>query len=262
MTGGSLLLEGRDLEKRYGGVVALSEVTFRLEAGEILGLVGPNGAGKTTLVDVISGTQSADKGMLRLRDNKLAGPASRRAKLGLGRTFQYPQLALSLSVRDNLLLGRAAMRYRSPLQMLVGAARGLFQGATDDDRAAVEAVAAELHIRDLDRPAGDLTLGEQRLVEVGRALGQDPLVLLLDEPFAGSDAQGVAGVIEVVRTVQRRGHGIILVDHNVDLVSSLVDRIMLLDGGRVVFDGDPAECTASPEMQRVYFGVAADDAHA
>jgi branched-chain amino acid transport system ATP-binding protein len=96
------------------------------------------------------------------------------------------------------------------------------------------------------------------LVEVGRALGQDPLVLLLDEPFAGSDAQGVAGIAEVIHTVRRRGHGVILVDHNVDLVARLVDRIMLLDRGRVAFDGEPRECLASPQMQQVYFGSVDD----
>jgi branched-chain amino acid transport system ATP-binding protein len=98
-------------------------------------------------------------------------------------------------------------------------------------------------------------LGEQRLVEVGRALSHDPLVMLLDEPFAGSDAHGVTGIIDVIRTVQRRGHGVILVDHNVDLVASLVDRVMLLDRGQVVFQGGPQECLASPEMQRVYLGT-------
>ena len=251
-----VLLEGSGLEKHYGGVVALSDVSIRLGAGEVLGLVGPNGAGKTTLVDVISGTQSANAGTLTLRGKRLSGPASRRAKHGLARTFQYPQLALDLTVEDNLLLGRVAKRHGSLLRMISGAFRGSFWVAPASDASAIAAIAAELGIEGLDRMAGDLTLGEQRLLEVGRALGQDPLVLLLDEPFAGSDSSGVAGVIEVIRTVQRRGHGIILVDHNVDLVASLVDRIMLLDRGQVVFDGDPRECIASPEMQRVYFGVA------
>jgi branched-chain amino acid transport system ATP-binding protein len=258
----ALLLEGHGLEKRYGGVVALSDVSIRLGAGEILGLVGPNGAGKTTLVDVISGTQIANSGALTIQGRKLSGPASRRAKLGLARTFQYPQLALDLSVEDNLLLGRVAKRHGSLWRMITGAVRGSLWVAPASDAHAIETIADELAIEGLDRMAGDLTLGEQRLLEVGRALGQDPLVLLLDEPFAGSDAGGVAGVIEVIRTVQRRGHGIILVDHNVDLVASLVDRIMLLDRGNVVFDGDPRQCIASPEMQRVYFGATTTGAEA
>jgi branched-chain amino acid transport system ATP-binding protein len=254
------LLTGRGLIKRYGGVTALDGVSFALRAGEILGLVGPNGAGKTTLVDLISGAQAATAGELKLRGSRLTGPASRRARAGLARTFQYPQLALELSVRDNLLLGRAARRHRTLGRMVAGVFTGMVRPRLAGDDEAIDAIADELGIERLDRAVGDLTLGEQRLVEVGRALGQDPLVLLLDEPFAGSDAGGVAGIVDVLRTVQRRGHAVILVDHNVDLVADLVDRILLLDRGRAVFDGDPRECLGSPEMQRVYFGAqAAED---
>jgi branched-chain amino acid transport system ATP-binding protein len=260
------LLVGSGLSKRYGGVDALVDVSFSLSAGEVLGLVGPNGAGKTTLVDLISGAQPATAGELTLRGGKLSGPASRRARAGLARTFQYPQLALELSVRDNLLLGRVARRHASWWRMVAGVPLGVLRPRTAADDRAVEALAEELFIDRVDRIAGDLTLGEQRLVEVGRALGQDPLVLLLDEPFAGSDAHGVAGIADVIGQVRRRGHGVVLVDHNVDLVARLADRIMLLDRGRVAFDGDPAKCLASPEMQQVYFGSAptkeVDDARA
>lgn len=252
-----ILLTGQGLTKRYGGVTALEDVSLSLRAGEILGLVGPNGAGKTTLVDLISGAQPATAGELTLQGRRLSGPASRRAQLGLARTFQYPQLAHDLTARENMLVGRTGRRHSSVPQMIASAFVGMVRPYSRDDNDALEAIAAELGIDRIDRHAGDLTLGEQRLVEVGRALTQDPLVMLLDEPFAGSDAHGVAGIIEVIRTVQRRGHAVILVDHNVDLVAGLVDRIMLLDRGRTVFDGGPKECLASPEMQRVYFGVAA-----
>jgi branched-chain amino acid transport system ATP-binding protein len=252
-----VLLTGSGLTKRYGGVTALEDVSLRLAAGEILGLVGPNGAGKTTLVDLISGAQPATAGELMLQGRRLTGPASRRAQLGLARTFQYPQLAHDLTARENMLVGRTARRHSSVPKMIAAAFVGMVRPYTKADHDALEAIAAELGIARIDRHAGDLTLGEQRLVEVGRALTQDPLVMLLDEPFAGSDAHGVAGIIDVIRTVQRRGHGVILVDHNVDLVAGLVDRIMLLDRGRVVFDGGPKECLASPEMQRVYLGTLA-----
>jgi branched-chain amino acid transport system ATP-binding protein len=260
-----ILLSGQGLTKRYGGVTALEDVSLSLRAGEILGLVGPNGAGKTTLVDLICATQtgggqSATAGELTLQGKRLTGPASRRAQLGLARTFQYPQLAHDLTVRDNMLVGRTARRHATVPGMIASAFVGMVRPYSRSDHEALEAIAAELGIEAIDRSAGDLTLGEQRLVEVGRALSQDPLVMLLDEPFAGSDAHGVAGIIEVIRTVQRRGHGVILVDHNVDLVAGLVDRIMLLDRGRTVFDGGPIQCLASPEMQRVYFGVAAPTA--
>lgn len=253
-----VLLEGRGLTKRYGGVLAVDDVSVDLGAGEILGLVGPNGAGKTTLVDLISGAQSADSGTLHLRGQLLRGGAARRAVLGLGRTFQYPQLASELTVRDNLLVGRVAARHRSVGQMILGSIRGVLRPRSDADDAALRDLAAEILLTDLDRMSGDLSLGEQRLVEVGRALAQDPLVLLLDEPFAGADPHGVASISEVIRTVARRGHGVILVDHNVDLVTSLVNRVMLLDRGRAVFEGLPAACLASPEMRRVYFGELGD----
>jgi branched-chain amino acid transport system ATP-binding protein len=254
-----ILLVGRGLTKRYGGVTALADVDIELRAGEVLGLVGPNGAGKTTLVDLISGAQTATAGELTLRGARLTGPASRRARAGLARTFQYPQLALELNVRENLLLGRAARRHATLWQMIAGVFVGMVRPRMAADDEFVRAIADELGLGGLEREAGDLTLGEQRLVEVGRALGQDPLVLLLDEPFAGSDARGVAGIAEVIHTVRRRGHAVILVDHNVDLVARLVDRIMLLNQGRVVFDGDPGACLSSPQMQRVYFGSGADD---
>ena len=250
-----VILEGTGLTKRYGGVVAVDDVTIELRAGEVLGLVGPNGAGKTTLVDLITGAQTATSGRLTLNGAPLAGPASRRARLGLARTFQHPLLALDLSVRDNLLVGLTARRHRSIAQMAGAVLAGILRSELADDHDRVAVLAAEMRLGDISRLTRDLTLGEQRLLEVGRALAQDPQVMLLDEPFAGSDAEGVEGIIEALRTVQGRGHGVILVDHNVDLVASVVDRIMLLDQGRVRFDGDPADCLASPEMQTVYFGA-------
>ncbi|MDA3625553.1 ATP-binding cassette domain-containing protein [Saccharopolyspora sp. WRP15-2] len=249
-----MLLDGSGLGKDYGGVRALSEVSIRVDRGEVLGLVGPNGAGKTTLVDLISGAQRADAGTLLLDGTPLRGPASSRARAGLARTFQHPQLAPDLSVRDNLVLGRLAARHGRWWDLVRGIATGVLHPRSASDDAAVERLAAELGIGRLDRAAGDLTLGEQRLVEVGRALGQEPLVLLLDEPFAGADAHGISGISDAIRAVRQRGHGVVLVDHNIDLVSALVDRMMLLELGAVAFDGDPADCLASPQLRRAYFG--------
>lgn len=250
-----VILEGTGLTKRYGGVVAVDDASIRLRAGEVLGLVGPNGAGKTTLVDLITGAQAASSGALTLNGKPLSGPASKRARLGLARTFQHPLLALDLSVRDNLLVGLTAGRQRSLGQMVTSLVGGILRSELADDHERVEVLAAEMRLGDTSRLTRDLTLGEQRLLEVGRALAQDPKVMLLDEPFAGSDAEGVEGIIDALRTVQARGHGVILVDHNVDLVASVVDRVMLLDQGRVRFDGEPSECLASVEMQTVYFGT-------
>lgn len=255
---GAVLLEGSGLTKRYGGVVAVSDVAINVRAGEILGLVGPNGAGKTTLVDLITGAQSADAGRLTLCGVAVTGRPARRARLGLARTFQHPLLAPELSVIDNLVVGVSARRYQSTWRVATGLLRGIVTGPGPDYSVAA-GLADELGIRGLDRTCGDLSLGEQRLVEVGRALAQDPLVLLLDEPFAGADADSVVGIIDAIRAVQARGHGVILVDHNVDLIASLADRVMLLDKGITVFDGSPQECLASPEMRLVYFGGGDDE---
>jgi branched-chain amino acid transport system ATP-binding protein len=253
------LLEGRGLGKRYGGVTALYDVDVQVGAGEILGLVGPNGAGKTTLVDLISGAQESDGGTLTLQGAPLRGTASKRARQGLARTFQHPRLALELTVAENLLVGRTARRHRSMAGMVISAFRGVFRTQDAADIDAVEQIAAELGMRYLDRRADELTLGEQRLAEVGRALCQEPVLLLLDEPFAGSDADSLSGIAEVIRAVRDRGQGVIVVDHNVDLVASLVDRMMLLESGQVAFVGTPTECLASKEMRRVYFGTREPD---
>ena len=250
-----LLLSGVGLSKHYSGLTAVSDVSVQVRAGEIVGLVGPNGAGKTTLVDIICGSQRADSGHLEIGGRRVGRTPARRARAGLARTFQHPLLASSLTIRENLLVGRASLAHGSTWAMVSGLVRGLVQTSSATDDQAIDGIAGELGLQDLNRLAGDLSLGEQRLVEVGRALSQDPLVLLLDEPFAGADAHGIEGIIEAVKIVQRRGHGVILVDHNVDIVAGLVSRMMLLNLGEVVFDGAPEVCVSSEEMNRVYFGA-------
>lgn len=254
-----VVLRGDGLRKAYGGLVAVDDVSFQLSRGEILGLVGPNGAGKTTLVDLITGIQRSDAGTLTLNGVRLSGPTATRARKGLSRTFQHPHLALELTVRENLLVGAAAERFPTWWRMTAGVITdGIRHRRHEHER--VNRIAEELGVPGLDQPCANLSLGEQRLVEVARALTQDPQVMLLDEPFAGADADSVAGIIDAIRQVQARGHAVILVDHNVDLLTSLADRVMLLAQGRQMFEGAPQECLASPEMQRVYFGTTEEDA--
>lgn len=248
------LLEATGVSKSYGGIHALTDVSIHVGPGEILGLVGPNGAGKTTLVDMITGHQTMDSGALKLQGEPLGGAPAVRARRGLGRTFQHPQLALELTVEENLLVGAAAHRFSNAWRMAIGVITdGIL--SRKQELAAVRQVAQDLGVPDLTELAENLSLGEQRLTEVARALVQNPTVMLLDEPFAGADAHSIEGIVEAIQKVRERGHGVVLVDHNVDLLTSLADRVVLLAQGRVVFEGTPTECLASEEMQRVYFGV-------
>jgi branched-chain amino acid transport system ATP-binding protein len=252
---GSPLLDCRSVGKSFGAVRAVHDVSLTIDPGEVLGLVGPNGAGKTTLVDLIGGEQRPDTGSIVVGGLPLTGPPSQRAQRnGLARTFQHPQVAPDMSARENMLVGVAA---RS-MGTLGGMLRQLVLGMAGAGNALlnreVDRVADALGLQDIDRPCKDMTLGELRLLEVGRALLVRPRLMLLDEPFAGSDARGVAGIKAAIHEILKSGCGVILVDHNVDIVASLAHRIALLNLGSKVFDGSPRDCLASPEMQAVYFG--------
>ncbi|MFD4181130.1 ABC transporter ATP-binding protein [Rhodococcus sp. NPDC058514] len=251
---GTALLEVRGLTKSYGGLRAVDDVSFTVAPGEVIGLVGPNGAGKTTLVDCIFGTQQADAGSVRLAGRALTGGSDRRARQGLSRTFQHPQLALELTAVENIVPGIYGHRMRSPLHSLWWALKGPFEDPAVADRRA-RAVAAEYSITDTTSNCGDLSLGGQRLVEVARAMATDPQVLLLDEPFAGADHNGIAAIAGAVRQIQQQGRGVVLVDHNVDLIAELATTVVLLNFGAVAFHGSPEECLASDAMREVYFGA-------
>ncbi|MCZ7587503.1 MAG: ATP-binding cassette domain-containing protein [Gaiella sp.] len=248
-------LECESLSKHYGGLLAVQDVSFRVYVGETLGLVGPNGAGKSTVIDLITGVQRADRGRVVVDGRVLKGSPSHRANAGgLGRTFQHPQLSPDLTVYENMLVNVTARQLHSPAGQIRSLLRGLLRPTYGQAEPEVRRVAADVGVNDVGRLCSDLDLGSMRVVEFARALAQRPKVLLLDEPFVGSDAATLEHVTAALTRVREAGCGVILVDHNVDLVASIVDRIVLMSGGRVVFDGDPAECLASDEMRRVYFG--------
>jgi branched-chain amino acid transport system ATP-binding protein len=252
------LLECTRLNKRYGGVRAVVDASFRLAAGHIIGLVGPNGAGKTTLVDLVCGVQRTDSGEIRVRGRRLSGAPSERARRGgLARTFQHPLLANELTVRENITVGLCARGFSGVAAVTRSLLTGLVDSRPPQQARRVDEICEQLGIGGLERECSELTLGEMRLVEVARALMQDPAILLLDEPFAGSDAAGVHGLSASLQHIMARGCGVILVDHNVDIVASLVERIVLMDQGAIVFDGPTEECLSSGQMREVYFGTRA-----
>ncbi|WP_242423821.1 ATP-binding cassette domain-containing protein, partial [Frankia sp. EI5c] len=228
------------LTVRYGGVTAVSEVTLRVSAGQIVGLIGPNGAGKTSVIDATTGFTRAS-GTVRLGDDAVEGlPTHARVRRGLARTFQSLELYDDLTVEENV---RAA----------------LF-GASGDERH--RALAAALDLVGLadraDRHAGELSQGERQLVSIARACATKPKALLLDEPAAGLDTTESVWLGERIRSISATGVGVILVDHDVSLVLSVCDYIYVLDFGKVIAEGDPAAIRANRAVADAYLGSVHD----
>ncbi len=251
---GTPLLAVTALEKRFGGLVAVNRVDLDLRAGEILGLIGPNGAGKSTLFDLASGALRPDAGRIAFLGHDLAGlPARHVAARGIARSFQHVRLRPAMSRLENVMLG-AHLRGR----------HGMLAGALRLDRAEERAIAGEA-MRQLRRvgladaphaPAGSLPLGQQRILEVARALAADPLLLLLDEPAAGlrrHEKQALAGLL---RGLRGEGLSILLVEHDMEFVMGLVDRVVVMEFGTRIAAGTPAAIRADPRVQAAYLGTA------
>jgi branched-chain amino acid transport system ATP-binding protein len=248
----------KDVSKAYGGVTALQEVSFELFRDEILGIVGPNGAGKTTLIDVLTGIQRGDSGEVLLEGRRLEGGASERALAGLSRTFQHPQLSGELTVGENVGLG--LLRLQAPrswtgmaLQML-GSMLPPFRSERGlNDQIAVE-TGRKIGLENLGAEMASTSFGTEKLAEVGRALISRPSVLLMDEPFAGLGKAEIDCILDAVERWRQNALGMIIVDHNIDLLSAICDRLLVLDSGIVIACGPPGEVFSNPEVQKAYFG--------
>ena len=244
----SPLLTVAGVSVRYGGVVANEDVSFEVLPGEIVGLIGPNGAGKTTLIDAVSGYARAT-GSVALRGRKLDGRKPfQRSRDGLGRTFQGIELYDDLSVRENVEVGTTAARS-------AGAA-----GSRADGKQPSLGIDAYFQVLGLqavaDDPVRQLSVGQRQLVSVARALAGRPAVVLLDEPAAGLDATESRWLGERLRAIRDAGTAIVMVDHDMGLVLDVCDRIVVLDLGKVVAVGTPADIVGNDEVKRAYLGTA------
>lgn len=239
------------LSKKFGGLQALQDLNLTVKQGEILGLIGPNGAGKTTAFNIIAGLFSQSSGSIEFRGAPLRGDIASRIYLGMARTFQHVQLVGEMTVIENVALGcysRTRSAMLSCLTMLDKA---------EDRRSFKTAYAALKRVGLADRAhdeAGSLPLGQQRLVEVARALAADPVLLLLDEPAASLRHSEKVRLAELIQQLRREGITIVLIEHDMDLVMSIVDRLVVLNRGKLLAEGSPAQIQADPAVVDAYLG--------
>ena len=250
---GERLLDVEAARKQFGGLVAVNDVSFHIDAGDIVGLIGPNGAGKSTTFNLVTGVLPLTRGTVRFRGQTVSGLASRQiAERGMSRTFQHVKMIPEMTVLENVALG-GYLRSRS------GSVRAMLRLDRQEERqlfAEAERQLARIGMAaQMNELAGNLALGPQRLMEIARALCTDPALLLLDEPAAGLRHKEKQALGDVLRQLKAEGMSILLVEHDMDFVMGLTDRIVVMEFGTKLMEGTPAEVQASPAVRAAYLGT-------
>ena len=250
---GEVVLDVQAVRKEFGGLVAVNDVSFQVRAGQIMGLIGPNGAGKSTTFNLVTGVLPATRGEVRLMGERIEALPSRAiAARGVARTFQHVKMIPGMTVLENVALG-AHLRGQG------GVARAMLRLDRAEERRLLREAERQLArigmAEHMHEQAGNLTLGPQRLMEIARALCADPTLLLLDEPAAGLRLKEKEGLAGVLRQLRDEGMSILLVEHDMDLVMGLVDRVVVMEFGTKLIEGTPDEVQASPAVRAAYLGT-------
>jgi branched-chain amino acid transport system ATP-binding protein len=254
-----LLLEIDNLSKSFGGLQALDRVSFNVNTGEIQALIGPNGAGKTTCFNLISGVLSRSSGSIRLLDQDISQlPPHRIARLGLARTFQNIQLFSGLSVLENVLVGQHIHLHGGLLATLLNLASVRRQES--QSTAYVRELLAFVGLADKENWAADsLAYGEQRRLEIARALALKPRLLLLDEPAAGMNPRETEDLMSLIAAIQQLEITVLLIEHDMNLVMNISKQIVVFDQGRVIAQGPPKTIRQNPQVIAAYLGKEEDE---
>ncbi len=254
---GDVVLEVKAIRKEFGGLVAVNDISFKVRAGEIMGLIGPNGAGKSTTFNLVTGVLPITRGEVLFRGDRIDGSLARQISAkGVGRTFQHVQLLPGMTVLDNVALGA---HLRSSVGMLRASLR---LDRKEEARLRYEAVTQLKRVglgNYLFEQAGNLALGQQRIVEIARALASDPVLLLLDEPAAGLRFKEKVALAGVLKQLRAEGMSILLVEHDMEFVMGLTDHLVVMEFGSKLAEGLPKEIQSNPKVLEAYLGGIDDD---